>query len=715
MIEPAGKIGRAAVVGVMSLAFVFAGAAYAGKPAHKKEKQDPVVKTAVPASWTCSLCPYKYGWSGRARLGLMKVSQSSYKYGEYTGLTRSGGYFDAGFKVRYRDKQGHYLYARGSRLGLASRKVEIQGGKQGAYELSALYEGIPHYLYQSAQTPFRSAGSSNLTLPSSWVTGGSTAQMPQLNASLRPVDIQRTRRVERVDARIPRPKSHWTYDVGYQHETQKGVQIVGGSFLTTSSLLPESIDYATDQVNASANYAVKLWQLKLAYYGSFFHDSNTALRWQNPFTPFIPGADIGQLGQAPSNNFNQLSLAGAWLLPWNTRIMAMLAYGRGKQDAQFLPVTVNPNLQTGALPRSSLDGEVITRNYVLRINANPSTALSLNADYTFDRHQDLTAPALFPQVLTDAYVASPLINNPYSFENRDTQLGAEYHVDRTVRIGLGAEHKDARQTFENVTTTKTNSVWVSSHIRPARQVTVYLKVLGSNRFAPDYVPLAELLLPENPLLRQYNVGKRIRKQGQARLSYSPIESVSLSFQWQQNIDQYKNTQIGLTDSRDTNYTFNLSMQPSRHVSLSGYYTEERILNNQAGSQTLSTADWYGDRKDIVRTAGIDAQWSGIVPRWDLGMSLLYQLARGQLAVVQPATPGEFPDIVERMQGVQLYAKGQLSERFALQLGYALQRYRSNDWVLDNITPSTIPNVLTMGLQSPNYTVNVVAISVEYTF
>lgn len=708
---------RGVIGGLLVLAIMCGGAAYAGQAAAGKEnpKQD---KAPVPvyANWTCMFCKIPYGWRGNASLGLENLSQGSYKYGEYTGLVKKGVYFDAGFDLHFLDKKGYYLHAQGSRLGLLSRRLSVEGGRQGVYEITALYQGIPHYLYESARTPFINAGSSYLKLPANWVTGGSTGAMPGLGTPLHTFDISKKRTIERVGIRLPPHKTHWSYALGFQHETQKGLDAMGGSFLTTSTLLPQPIDYSTDQVNASANYIVSGGQMKLGYYGSFFHSSNAALRWQNPFTPYVAGADVGQIGQAPDNNFNQITAAGVWRLPASTRVMGMLAYGRGKQDEQFLPVTINSNVQTSPLPRSNLDGEVITRNYVLRLNSTPLSRLNLTAEYTYDRHQDLTPQALFPQVVTDTYVAAALMNNPYSFEKRNTRLDANYYINRIVRFDVGGEHSNEQQQFENTVDTRTNSVWLSSHIQPLSQLTLYLKVLSSRRTAPDYVPLADILSPDNPLLRQYNIGDRNRKQGLATISYMPTNYLNLSFQWQQSVDQYEATVIGLTASRDTNYTVNLGLQLSQHVSLSAYYTEEYIFNNQAGSQSFSTPDWYGDHEDVVHSAGLDAEWENIaMTNWGIGASFLYQLARGQIAEIQSGIPGAFPEIVEKMQGLQLYVRRGLSDHLALRFGYGFQRYRSNDWALDNVAPATIPNVLALGIQSPNYTINVIAVSAEYIF
>lgn len=710
---------QGAIGGLLALAIACAGPAY-GTPATSggTRAKPAAARKPVPiyANWNCSFCTFPYGWRGTATVGLKDLSQGSYKFGEYTGLVRSGIYLDAGFKVHFLDKKGDYLYVHGTRLGLDSRRVTVQGGRQGLYELTASYQQIPHYFYQSALTPFTNPGASSLKLPANWVPGGSTALMPDLGASLRPFDIEKKRTIARIGLRLPRHKSHWSYAVGFQRQTQKGTEAMGGSFLTTTTLLPQPIDYATNQVNASANYVVNLWQVKLGYYGSFFHDSNAALRWQNPFTPYVAGADVGQIGEAPSNDFNQISAAGAVQLPAHTRLMTLIAYGRGTQNDPFLPVTINPNLQPDPLPRSSLEGEVITRNYVVRANSTPLPRLELNADYTYDRHQDLTPQALFPQVITDTFLSGSLLNYPYSFETRSSRLEAGYRVNRIVRVSVGGEHRNEQQEFENIVNTRTNSVWIQSNIRPADTLSVRLKLLSSRRVAPDYVSLADILSPNNPLMRQYDIGDRNRKQGQATLSWMPVSVVDLSFQWQQNVDQYDATAVGLTASRDTNYTVNLGLQPSEHVSLSAYYTEEHILNDQAGSQDFSTADWYGDRKDVVRTAGLDAEWKHIaMSHWGAGASFLYQLARGEIAVVKGGATGAFPNIVEKMQGVQLYASRELTDHLALRFGYGFQRYRSNDWALDNVSPATVPNVLTLGIQSPNYTINIVAVSVQYDF
>jgi hypothetical protein len=44
-----------------------------------------------------------------------------------------------------------------------------------------------------------------------------------------------------------------------------------------------------------------------------------------------------------------------------------------------------------------------------------------------------------------------------------------------------------------------------------------------------------------------------------------------------------------------------------------------------------------------------------------------------------------------------------------------ERYSSQNWAIDGVGPSTIPNVLTLGETSPQYKVNVASVSLRYRF
>ncbi|MDH3899842.1 MAG: MtrB/PioB family decaheme-associated outer membrane protein, partial [Gammaproteobacteria bacterium] len=338
-------------------------------PAHAAE---PAVDTS---KWRCKYCEFEEGYSGELEFGAGHVSEDSFKFGEYTGLHNEGGFFVGNADIRYRGEDAAYMDLSVTDAGLESRSLDIEGGKQGKYKLFLQYDEIPHYISDSAKTPFRGTGGESLRLPAGWVTAPTTAGMTELDTSLRDVDLETERKRIGVGMSFI-PASRWEYAVKYRHETKDGERGRAGTFFFNSSKLVAPVDYETDQLDVSASYTRKKWQAKIAYYGSLFHNNKESLKWQNPYTPTVAGADTGQLALAPDNQFHQLIASGGYQLADRTRAVGDVAIGRMKQDESFFAATQNPNLAV-PLPRSKADMQVDTLTANFRLISSLTDKLRL--------------------------------------------------------------------------------------------------------------------------------------------------------------------------------------------------------------------------------------------------------------------------------------------------------------------------------------------------
>lgn len=347
----------------------------------------------------CRRCPDMQGVSGEVELGAGYVSDDAFKFGDYRGLHQEGAFLIGNAAVQSLGEEGEYWSLRGGDLGLDTRFLQLNGGRQGAYALSLGYDQIPHHVFGNALMPFLGVGG----------------------------DIASERERLSIGASLI-PAHRWELTARYRRDTKKGIKSIGGSFLLTSAILPEPIDYVTDQVDLAASYAGQKWQAQLAYYGSFFRNENGFLTWQNPFTPLVDGADTGQLALPPDNQFHQISFTTGYQFTPATRAVATVAVGRMTQDEDFAPYTTNPNLVTDPLPRGSLDGRVDTLTGSIRLMTSPADHLRLTAAYRYDDRDNKTPQAIFTPVLTDVFVIGPRTNLPYSFTRRTGELTADYRL-----------------------------------------------------------------------------------------------------------------------------------------------------------------------------------------------------------------------------------------------------------------------------------------------
>jgi hypothetical protein len=244
------------------------------------------------SQWKCTACPYPKGTTGSVDVGAAYVSDSSQKYGDYTGLANEGAYAILGGTVSRRGDDGYWADLSGSDLGLDSRRLAGQAGREGLYSLRFGYAEIPRHLTEGAATPFLGSGGNALTLPGGF-PAGDTASMPAGS----PIDIgYKYRRLDLGGTFIA--GRDWSSGLNFRHDERDGTKPTSGGFIATASQFLEPVKEKNDQVEANFAYATKKVQATVSYQFSAFHNDNASVTWSNPFFPVVAGATAGHLALA---------------------------------------------------------------------------------------------------------------------------------------------------------------------------------------------------------------------------------------------------------------------------------------------------------------------------------------------------------------------------------------------------------------------------------
>jgi MtrB/PioB family decaheme-associated outer membrane protein len=631
----------------------------------------------------------------------------------YNGLFEKGAYFIGNAITRYRDEDAYYMDLFVRDLGLEKRSIGIEGGRQGKYKLFLRYDEIPHYISDTARTPYLGSGSSFLTLPAGWVPAGTTAGMTELATSLRQVDLKTKRK--RVDVGMGfTPKSKWEYKLKYRHEVKDGQTATAGSFFFDAAQLIKPVDYETDQIDASIFYNSEKFQTSLAYYGSFFKNNNDALTWENAYSPLAPGADAGQLALAPDNQFNQLVFSGGFHVAERTLASAEVAMGRMEQNENFLPYTINTSLGgVNPLPSNSLNGVVDTLTANLKLVTILSDKWNWLAAYTYNDRDNKTPQLNFDSwVSTDMFVSGSRTTVPYSFTENDFKLSADYRLVRSTKLAFGYDYDTIERTYQEAEKTKENTFWGTATVR-ALDTDLIVKIARGVRDVSNYTPVPEIQPPQNPLLRKYNMADRDRLVSKMHASILPIETLTLGLSVDYATDDYADSQIGLIDGSEFSIHADAAMMLGESTNIHFFVGQQKIKSYQAGSQTFSTPDWFANNDDTITTAGIGFTQS-VTEQLDVGADFTMSRSVGEVTVTSGIS-SVYPDNVTNLDSLKLYANYRIKESISLYLGYWYESYDSSNWALDGVTPDTIPNVLSLGIQSPSYDVNVVALSLRYNF
>jgi hypothetical protein len=368
--------------------------------------------------------------SSSIEVGAGNVNSSSFKFGEYNGLQKDGGFVLGAFDFQgggsYDSSDTTRWRIQGADLGLSTRSINGEIGKQGKFRFTFGYDELRHNAPtgDSYQTPYIGGNGSPYLLPSSWIvpivprlsgtspnarglspavtsasgivagvsTAPTAAQLTTAGA-LQAADLPafhgyqlytERKRLDAAVSAVVTPK--WEFSAGVRSEDRTGAKAMGtvsrqsGGDIAT--ILPDPIDQNTTQFNATLGYKNKRSFVQVSYFASVFDNKIKSLSWQNWA---LPGSTAA-MSSAPGNKSSQFLLSAGHDLGTFTRIAASGSMTRNTQNDAFMVDAATP-----LVPVSSLNGKVETTNYAVKLTSRPVRALNLGLGYKSDDRKNKTA------------------------------------------------------------------------------------------------------------------------------------------------------------------------------------------------------------------------------------------------------------------------------------------------------------------------------------
>jgi len=704
----------------MTLRPAISAVALAGVLASVAPAQEPIggiTPAAEPAptpaadltAWPCRFCPFEDGTTGWVEPGTGYVSGDSFRFGDYTGLQDRGGLADLSGTWRYRgEESGGSLDLRTEHLGLDSRALGVSVGRQGRYRLWFGFETLPHLLANDSRSPF-AGRAGQLRLPGGWIPGSSTDSMAALDASVRTVPLRQEREHNAVGLAFT-PHRLADLRLEYRRDENRGTGVTGGSFMTQASQLPRSIHQTTDRVDASLAVRHALGHAQLAFDASFFANGVDALAWQNPYSPLTPGATTGQMALAPDNSAHRVSLNFGTPPATSLQVAGQVAIGRLRQDARFLPATVNPD-EAVALPRTSLDGRVDTTLASLRASYGFGRRLRLTADVLRDDRDNRTPVDAYTQVVMDTFTGGVRTNAPYGFTRNRWRFSAEHRARPRLAVGVDDDRRERR--LQGVASTTERRYWGRMGWRPFADADLRVRLAHARREGAEPVPVGAGVPAQNTLARAYNTSERRRDEARADFSLgSPL--LTTTFNVSSARDEYPATVIGRTSGSEFGYGTDVILQAAEGLALSAFASHRSQETSQAGSQAFGLPDWVADQEDTTNVLGVHMSWRA--PRGlDLGADYVLSTSAGTIAMLAGGSDSGFPLLLTRWHDARVFARYALRPGLTLRLDLLREVYSARDWALDGLEPDTVSNLLTLGQGTQDGTVTAALLGVRYEF
>ena len=694
--------------------------------------------------------------SSEIEVGVGHVSDGSYKFGDYgKGLQRKGEHLIGNVRMNTRgDNNANYLEIVGRNLGLDSRSIMVKGGEQGNYGLSFEYDELAKLISDSYQTPFVNPGSTSLTLPAGWVAGANTTALTNLNASMQPFNVKTMRKSGNIGV-TKLLSAEWDVAFNYKREEKDGNRFIGATYGTgggnpKAAVLPEPVNYTTEQYEVLARYADPKLQAQFGYYASIFKNANSALAWVNAFNAPVAALSPAQIGLPPDNQFHQFNASGGYSYSKDTRVTGSLSYGRMTQNEAFLPYTVNPALVVAVpMPRSSLNGEVITTHADIKLNTKLTHELNLTAAYKYDDRNNKTPQSQYIYPHNDSANQDALgatdntrTNLPGSSTKQQIEADLDYHMTEHTKLKFGYGYDWVKKTFEAIDSESEHTVKAGADHRFSDTTSGGVNYAYSDRRTSAYNGAAPFLASftgaayiaglavgevwDNvPTQKKFFLAPRKRDKLRAYANVAPSERLDLQFGIDYKNDNYHSSELGLKKATGWAANFDANLTATETTSGHLFASWEDYRTNQKSAQLggvkanylIAGNHWTADIVDRTLTLGAGFRvkqndsfdWGGDLSHSNSSNRIDVQTG----ALLAAATP--LPEIVSRLSRLELFGKYKVQKAVTLNMKYTYEQYGSVDWAYDQVLPNTLANVIGTNQTSPDYRVHVLGASLTYKF
>jgi hypothetical protein len=325
-------------------------------------------------------------------------------------------------------------------------------------------------------------------------------------------------------------------------------------------------------------------------------------------------------------------------------------------------------------------------------------------------------------VESDTFPGGVESNRPYGFRRQRMWAAGDWDLARVLWPESGLplqlsgewEREEWDRTFQEAGNTTEDGAWARLRLSPLAWLSFQARYGASNRDTDPYVPDAAATAPQNPLMRKFNLADRERDFWDAGIDLSLPGNVTLSLGAFRRDDDYVNSALGLTRSRDEGGTADVSWAISDRASMFAYYGRQDIESLQSGSQSFSAPDWQAKSRDRFETASVGLRADGLRERWNLQFD--YFLIDGQGDIeMRSGAPQAFPPLRTRSHGPRLELEYRATSALDVIGTLRYEHYDAHDWALEAVGPDTLPAVLASGADPYDYDATLVGLSFRYRF
>jgi MtrB/PioB family decaheme-associated outer membrane protein len=606
--------------------------------------------------------------------------------------------------------EDYMVEAQAWNIGYRDQKYQVDLQRVGRLKASFVWDQIPLFISRDTRTLFNYT----VTQPGLFRIEDNIQQQIQAGAkTLRDFEDQATRfdmrtvrKIGQADVIVNADKSS-DITIRVRNTMREGNIPFGGTFGFNNAVeLPVPVDTRITDVQTAYEWGNESGMFRIGWDGSTFDNNVESVTWDNPlrYGPDLAATPSqGREALWPGNTLTYLHATAGFSLPARSRVTAYVALGRGRQNEDLLPFTINTAIPAVPLSRKTADAETKMSIAQFTIATRPARSLSFNAKYRY-ADVDVTTPQFARPggtVQYDSSFSATAEPSEYHSVTRSTfDADVAFDVARYTSLKVGYSFAGADYTHRLFETTNENVFRVSLDTTGYQYL--MLRALYENRkregdtFDQDSLDEAG----EYAGMRHYDIANRDRQRMTLIVNAFPAGKFGLTASAGVGRDEYPDSELGLQHYDTDQYSAGFSVAPDDRYNLTATYGWERYQSLQRSRNANSAADqanplrsWttdYAGKVNFIESAlDIDAIAKTMIrisTDWNRSNdTYLYGLVTGSPL----AAPDQLPPVKNELLRGQIDLSYDITNTIRFGVAYWYDDYKVQDFALG---PTTLTGI-----------------------
>lgn len=652
------------------------------------------------SNWNCYLCEFELLKERQIRLEMQTLSSpdSEAHFGRETGVDQKQTYPSLRFELRNNIKDDIQISNRVDNLGMQARSTESSVVKAGRWGLSFNTQNQPRNQDRSGLTPFRNQRD-RLLLGPDWIPSFSTLEFDAFDELGKSVYLRRERNTLGVNGWY-RLSSQLVAEIEFKKRSNEGVREIYRDDLYATTALPQPFQNDTQTYTLGLTQTGERVQTTLRVHRRNFETAKPQFEWESPFAV---DNKLRRSATAPSTLTRTVQIQSRLKLDpkSNLRLNVFKSNAQQLSENPLLASTTNTFLDPSPASIDPSDISVSTRSLALAYSNQITDTLTIESSINQHQRDDHRPSIVVEPVIGDLYSPGPETIRAIDLRHREARLNLHKRLGKSTRANVGVARTFLKRTHQEINDNKTRVWWASFSKSLNPNLSVLAGYESKVRDASEFT----LLTKNHPKTRRFHYAYMKLTDWNIGLNFDMTQHLSIAVGRHGQETEYPNSGIGLQQASSSDGFIRARYIKPQHfeIRIAQGWSNQNHVND--GDDWSDDALWRYESQGEFESESIHLQvFELFTPKlsfefdWDRFDDATLDTVSTQ---ANRATSPLARSTVTRTN-LALCFQRSTKNQFKLQL--VRQAAHMFDWQLDSVDPKSLPRLLSLGRDSPNYTI-----------